>query len=126
MAAKASYEKHAATLSDEAKCVASAWFGMMSPGKGELTFELQGRKPAAWAQKGLNELVREGFVSVEPFNKYGGLVYRPMVDCHWAFRWFARNTKHPLGKLPLTDAVESPADAHAHQQAALAANAPAA
>lgn len=108
------------SLSDRAKSVAGAWFGMMSPGKGELTFQLRGARPSDEAQAGLDELVRAGVVSVEPFNKFGGIVYRPLIDFRWALRWLDRNMKNPAATILMTVAIDNEADGAAHQKAALA------
>lgn len=107
-------------LSTTAKAVCGAWFGMMRPHKGELTFELGQAKPSPQAQEGLDELVRARIIHVEPFNEYGGLVYRALVDCHWAFVWLMKNQNDPVAKVRMTVPIESREDAAQHQRAALA------
>lgn len=88
-----------AVLSDDAKAIAGVWFGMMRPGKGSVTHHLRELKPTDRTQAALDELVAKGVISVEPFNRFGGLVYRPLMDCHAAFAWF--------GKLRDTPAMEA-------------------
>ena len=109
-------------LSFDAKAVAGGWFGMMVPGKGKLTFQLQTQKPSKRAQDALNELVCKGLVSVEAFNRFGGLVYRPLVRFGDAFKWLGEQRDNPEIRFALTEEVESEKDARAHQRAALRAN----
>lgn len=107
------------TLSFDAKAVAGGWFGMMVPGKGDLTFQLQSVKPSERAQNALDELVWEGLVNVEPFNDYGGLVYTPLVRFDVAMRWLGTQIDNPAIKFPLVEPVKDEADALGHQQRAL-------
>jgi hypothetical protein len=108
-------------LSDTAKAVAGAWFGMMSPGKGDLTFELREGRPTDEALDALSELVRAGVASVAPFNQYGGLVYRPLVDCRPAFKWLLANEANPAAKIVLIQSVAGENEARAVQKRALKA-----
>lgn len=107
-------------LSFDAKGVAGAWFGMMVPGKGDLTFQLQNAKPSPRAQAALDELVTKGLVSVEAFNRYGGLVYRPLARFDMAMEWLGSNLDHPDIKFALTEEVKDEKDARKHQKKALA------
>lgn len=92
-------------VSFDAKCVAGAWFGMMSPGKGDLTFQLQTARPSDRALDALAELVTGGFVSVEAFNRYGGLVYRPLVDCRWGYDFLRQHEDDPAIKWTITQPI---------------------
>jgi hypothetical protein len=107
-------------LSFDAKGVAGAWFGMMVPGKGELTFQLQQGKPSERAQAALDELVTKDLISVEAFNRYGGLVYRPLVRFDAAFKWLGEQVDNPDIKFPLIETVKDEKDARQHQKKALA------
>lgn len=78
------------TLSEDAKCLAGVWFGLMTPKKGKVTLQLVESRPAPRTQSALDELVEKGVISVEPYNKFGGLVYRPLIDCHDAYKYQAR------------------------------------
>jgi len=89
-------------LSFDAKCIAGAWFGIMIPGKGGLTFQLQESAPSDRAQDALDELVRSKIISVEPFNRYGGLVYRPLINCSWGFEFLRAHEDDPAIKWPIT------------------------
>jgi hypothetical protein len=111
-------------LSDVAKAVAGSLFGMISPGKGDVTFGLRESRPSDETQAGLDELVRAGAVTVEAFNEFGGLVYRPVVRCDAAYQWLGRNLKNPAAKFSITAPLESEGAARAIQQAALAVEAP--
>lgn len=90
-------------LSHDAKMIAGAWFGLMAPGKGELKFELRNVRPSNRAMDALAELVRAGVVNVERFNRYGGLVYTPLVDCRWGFDFLRENADNPDAKWPITE-----------------------
>jgi len=81
-------------LSFDAKCIAGAWFGIMSPGKGEVTLQLNSVRPTDRALAALAELVERRVISVEAFNRYGGLVYRPLIDCRWGFDFLRAVTKN--------------------------------
>ncbi len=77
-------------LSDDAKCVAGGTFGMMQPGKGTVTFHTPSRITPR-GKAALDELVEAGVLSCETFNRFGGLVYKPMVLC-WPFHlWLGAN-----------------------------------
>lgn len=95
----------AENLSFDAKCIAGAWFGMMIPGKGDLSFSLQSARPTERALAALGELVAAGVISVERFNRYGGLVYRPLVNCRWGFDFLRRHEDDPAIKWPITEPI---------------------
>lgn len=76
-------------LSDDARAVAAAWFGMSQPGQGHLRFAMVQSKPSARAQAGLDELLAAGIISRED-ERSGAVTYRPLVSCHehqvWAMK----------------------------------------
>lgn len=72
-------------VSFDAKVLAAAWFGMGM--KTTVTTHLRESRPAARTQQAIDELIAKGVVSVEPFNEFGGRVYKPLVDCRDASRW---------------------------------------
>ena len=82
-------------LSDDAKFFGASMFYLMQPGHGKLVFRMQESKPSPRSQAALDELVRAKLVSVEPFNKHGGVVYRPLIA-------FKRPRKQPPGEWPVT------------------------
>ncbi len=90
-------------LTFDAKMVAGAWFGLMDPGKGQLTFSLAELRPTDRALDALSELVAAHLLSVEPFNRYGGLVYRPLTNFRWAFKLLVEHDGDPAIKWPLTE-----------------------
>lgn len=92
-------------LSFDAKCIAGAWFGLMTAGKGELTFGLQSVRPTERAMAALAELVEHGVVSVEKFNRFGGLVYTPLTDCRWGFDFLRSNEDNPAIKWAITEPI---------------------
>jgi hypothetical protein len=99
-------------LSDDAKAIAGCWFGLMKPNsESALTLHFQKLKPAPRTEVALAELVEKGAISVEPFNEFGGLVYRPLVDCHSAFMWFMKNAKRPDLKFRLMVPITPTGDA---------------
>lgn len=117
----AEIDLEALALSDRAKAVCGAWFGMMLPGKGDVTFQLREGRPSAEAQDGLDELVRAGVISVEAFNQYGGLVYRPLIDCRWAHKWLGKNLKNPAAKIRMIVPLANEKEGKQYQSAALRA-----
>lgn len=83
-------------LSDDAKAIAGCWFAQMRvDGESSLTLHLETLKPAPRTQVALDELVAKQVVSVKPFNEFGGLVYKPLINCSPAFIWFMENAKDP-------------------------------
>lgn len=82
-------------LSADALYFAGAMFMLMEPGKGELTFRMVQSKPSPRSQAALDELVAAGVVSSEPFNRHGGITYRPLVK-------FPRAASAPPGDWPMT------------------------
>lgn len=77
-------------LSGDAKAIAGIWFAQMRPTSDGVTMHLRENKPAPRTQSALDELVNRGAISVGPFNRFGGLVYKPLVDCWDAFVWFSK------------------------------------
>lgn len=102
------------TLSIEARCVAAAWFGMMGTvdthPESELRFGMVENRPSAKAQAGLDELVREGYISREN-EKRGSVIYRPLKDCRPFLIPMMKASmgmgRFPKGsKFPLTEPIE--------------------
>jgi hypothetical protein len=92
--------KRLSGLSDDAKAVAGGQFGFMRPGHGTLTFHT----PSRMTERGkvaLDELVAAGVCTVEPFNRYGGIVYRPTIDCMPFARWLGSN--HDKGRFSMVE-----------------------
>jgi hypothetical protein len=73
-------------LGFDAKVLAGAWFGMGM--RTSVTLHLRESRPTARTQAAMDELVSRGVMSAEPFNEFGGLVLKPLVDCRDASRWF--------------------------------------
>jgi hypothetical protein len=74
--------------------LAGCWFALMKPNsQSTVTFHLQKSKPTPRTETALAELVGKAVLSVEPLNEFGGLVYRPLVNCHDAFLWFMKNAE---------------------------------
>lgn len=74
-------------LGFDAKVLAAAWFGLGM--KSTVTLQLRESRPAPRTQAAIDELVAAGVAAMEPFNEFGGRVYRPLVDCGAAFRWMS-------------------------------------
>jgi len=85
--------KEEMSLSEDARRVGAAWFGMMAPKEGQLVFSMERNRPTKRAQAALDELLTAGMISCESFNKYGGIIYRPI----WDFRKLG--TKYMLAVL---------------------------
>jgi hypothetical protein len=63
------------SLSDDARAVLGAWFGMAHFRKFSLDFGMVKYKPSDRAQAGLDELVNAGFIERSDLNKFGGVQY---------------------------------------------------
>lgn len=66
-------------ISQDAMFLGSSLFWMMRPGEGKLTFQMVENRPTARTQAALDELVAAELVSVEPFNRFGGVTYTPLA-----------------------------------------------
>lgn len=84
-------------LSDNARAVAAAWFGMMQPdSKSQLRFGMVESRPSERAQAGLDELQAAGIISREDEPR-GAVVYRPLVECREHLHWAWRRMETPEG-----------------------------
>jgi hypothetical protein len=93
-------------LSKRARALAGVWFGMMRPDScSGVTMNLRELKPTEITQAAIDELLAAGIISKEPFNEYGGIVYKPLVDCWPAFIWMGANLEDPEVKFQLMEPV---------------------
>lgn len=84
-------------LSDTARAVAAAWFGMMQPnGKSHLRFRMVESRPSERAQAGLDELLAAGVISRED-EPSGAVTYRPLVGCREHLEWAWKRMPTPEG-----------------------------
>jgi hypothetical protein len=92
------------SLSFDAKCVLGAWFGM--GGKTVVTLHLREAKPSPRARAGLDELVKKGVLSKEPFNQFGGEVYKPIIEGVSSYmKWLWDNKDDPRASFPLMQPI---------------------
>jgi hypothetical protein len=91
-------EVNLAALSDDAKAILGAHFGLMiTPGKGRLTFQTPWNRTAR-AIAALDELVREGVLSVVDGEEgRWARTYRALVNCGPAFHWCSKNRDKLVG-----------------------------
>jgi hypothetical protein len=84
-------------LSDDAKCIASQFHTLT-----EMTFKMIEYRPSDRYQAGLDELVERKMLTVEPFNQFGGLVYKKVHGADFApyLKWFWENQEK--GRFPIT------------------------
>lgn len=75
-------------LSEDAVLLAGLWFGMGMVSK--VTHHLRESRPSPRTQAAIDELLAKSIIKVEPFNKYGGKVYTPLVECRPAFMWLSK------------------------------------
>jgi len=68
-------------LSKDAKAILGAYFGMGNMDS-SVTFNMVHSRPTERAKKALDECVAAKVLSVEPFNKFGGVIYRPLIAFH--------------------------------------------
>lgn len=95
-------------LSDDAKAVAGAHFGLLGKvGSSELIFHMIESKPTRRMQAALDELVELGFLTRKSFNRYGGVVYTLARDCKPFARWFHNQDKERF-RFPITEPINRP------------------
>lgn len=90
-------------ISSDAMFLGGSLFGLMQPGKGQLTFKMIESRPSKRTQDALDELVKAGLVSVEPFNRHGGFVYTPLVT----FKRPSMALTKRIGRWPITEPIEA-------------------
>jgi len=88
-------------ISSDAMFLGGSMFGLMEPGKGKLTFQMRESRPSKRTQNALDELVKAGLVSVEPFNSHGGVTYTPLTS----FKRPSQALTKRVGKWPLTEPI---------------------
>ena len=91
-------------LDDEAKAVCAAWFGMMIPGVGTLTFGMKERRPSKRAQAALDRLAAEGIIRRDDAAD-GSMTYVPQADCCFLLEWFVKVSGDPRFRFPLTEKI---------------------
>lgn len=94
-------------LSKRARCIAGLWFGMGM--KTSVTHHLRESQPSLETRMALTELMEAGVISEEPFNRYGGLVYKPLVNCRPAWMWLHENIEDPDLKFQVMEPTASQA-----------------
>lgn len=98
-------------LSDDAKAVAGAVFGFMSPGRGVLSFRMIENRPTGRAQAALDELVAMGAVA---FERRDGVEYTLRVNPIDFRRWMARNLNREDIRFPMAEPPATPPDPENH------------
>lgn len=96
------------SLSKEARAVLGAWFGM--GGDTTLTLRLQQSRPTEKAQAALDELVAAGILAHEPFNQFGGIVYRPTRETRPYLKWLHEHVDDPACQFRLMEPIKASAD----------------
>ncbi len=88
-------------LSDDAKVIASQFHSLTT-----MTFQMIDARPSDRYQAALDELVENKMLMWEPFNQFGGLVYKKVPDVDYApyLKWFWENPDK--GKFPMTTPIE--------------------
>lgn len=90
-------------LSDDAKTVAACLFPTIAS---TATFHLREHRPTERTQAALDEMVAAGLVSCEPFNRFGGKVYKPLVEFSDAKRWVtAKFLRNDMAGFNLTEPI---------------------
>lgn len=112
-----------ASLKD-AVVAASLFAQMRVDGESSLTFQMVEGRPTDRCLAALSTLVESEIISVRAFNQYGGLVYRPLVDCHPAFIWMYKHSKDPEVSWPISQNMTSRKEAKTAQAFALRARHP--
>lgn len=94
----------AKNLSDDAKAVAGAYFGIMGE-KASLVFHMVKSRPTARTQAALDELVAAKIISRTPLNKHGGVEYRPISPTRQFGLWLRKNEGNPGIKFQLVEPI---------------------
>lgn len=94
-------------LSDDAKTVAGAWFGMGY--KTVLNLHLRESRPTPRCQAALDELVAKKVLAVGPFNKFGGVTYKPLLDTRPMMTWLLKRGENDLGHFVLMEPIKKAA-----------------
>ncbi len=95
-------------LSNDARVAAGCFFGLMAAKDMQLTFGMRKSRPTLRLQAALDELVAAKVLSVVPFNSYGGVVYRALVDCASHGKWLMSGAGKKAAKgFELTEVVGS-------------------
>lgn len=90
-----------AKMSEDAKVVAGALFGMMQPGEGKLSFGMKQSRPTGRTAAALAELVFLKFATHEVFED-GTHVYRLVRDCS---KFMRRAPRKGAGDFPITEKI---------------------
>ena len=87
-------------LSDDAKVIASQFHSLTT-----MTFHMIDARPSDRYQAALDELVENKMLMREPFNQFGGLVYKKVPDVDYSpyLKWFWENPDK--GKFPMTTPI---------------------
>lgn len=89
-----------AELSDDAKTVCGVWFGMGY--KSVLNLHLRESQPTPRCKIALDELVSKKVLAVGPFNQFGGLTYKPLIDTRPLLAWLIKR-EDKLGNFALME-----------------------
>lgn len=89
-------------ISPDAFFLGCSMFSMMEPNEGKLTFQMRESRPTARTQRALDELVKAKLVAAEPFNKFGGITYTPLVR----FKRASMAAAKRAGSWPITEPIE--------------------
>lgn len=96
-------------LSNDAKTIAGAWWGLPIGEKTVVTFHMIENRPTARAQAALDELVAAGFLWRETFNRHGGVSYRPLGPSMRKFgRWIAKHKDDDSVHFAVTEPILAP------------------
>lgn len=87
-------------LSDDAKCVAAAWF----PAATTVAFAMKNNRPSARARKALNELVKANYLSLLA-GEAGEYVYKSSSRLAECRIWFMANKDNPALDFELLEPV---------------------
>lgn len=95
--------------------VAGAWFSMMRPRDGKLTFGMREARPSAEVERALNILEARKMIRRKP-DLSGGVTYTPLVDMSG---YLSAARKAPKG-IKLTERIIPPRIEHDHGQERMA------
>lgn len=87
-------------LSKDAHAVAGGLFGLMAPGRGQVTFQTPSRIHSR-TRAALDELVAAGLIEVGPTNPPGGLEYTALGNFRPFMKWLSMHENDHDVKFPI-------------------------
>lgn len=93
-----------AELDDETRAVCAAWFSILEPDYGSLSFGMKDIRPTARAQVALDRLQEKAIIK-RVDHEDGSVYYIPLIDCYSAQEWFITVCEDDRFSFSLTEKI---------------------